>query len=129
MSARECTVYLINNTVYDLTLDSNNEYVDHGYFTENPPTTIPAGTTGHWKSNSDGFMTGTEGHVGYFINDDEWNDANDTPKNWVYVHWDDPYAGHNSYSTDVSDKDRYSCSQNGDISGNHSTMHFTLVSN
>jgi hypothetical protein len=53
-----------------------------------PPFTITAGETVTWQSESDGFMTGTEGSVRYGIG---------TNGGEFTLHWDNPFVGHNSY--------------------------------
>lgn len=47
-----------------------------------------------WMSESQGFMTGTEGNANFSL---------DSPNNpaQVFVSWDNPYAGSNSYSCSV----------------------------
>ncbi|MFD9130428.1 aegerolysin family protein [Kitasatospora sp. NPDC059571] len=61
-----------------------------------PPATITNSTWGVWQSESNGFMTGTEGKATYQLHKcvnpaDEYK--------WVSFHWDNPYAGSNSYDT------------------------------
>jgi len=55
---------------------------------EVPPSRVYTGTTWSWQSQSDGFMTGTEGSAVYTL---QGTSAN------VEIRWDNPYVGGNSY--------------------------------
>jgi hypothetical protein len=55
-----------------------------------PPTEISANSSVQWASESDGVMTGTEGHVSYQILDGRNSN--------FYFHWNNPYAS-NAYGT------------------------------
>ncbi len=120
MSARSVALSLKNETRYDLLLDSGNVVLNHGEFTTYPPSIIKAGQTGRWQSDSDGFMTGTEGHLGYFIQNGEGN------RNWVYIYWDDPYSGSNAQGSDLADKVHFSIRCVSGIGGNNANMDFVL---
>ena len=87
-AARSTLVHFHNLTESSLTLVDEN--LSHGVWTRDslPPDSISAQSqNASWQSESDGFMTGTEGHVNYHM------DAGD-----VYMHWDNPFAGDNSYA-------------------------------
>ncbi|MFJ5231429.1 hypothetical protein ACIQBJ_16210 [Kitasatospora sp. NPDC088391] len=59
-----------------------------------PPLTITNSTWGVWQSESNGFMTGTEGTATYQLKKCV-NPANNYK--WVKFHWDNPFRGSNSY--------------------------------
>lgn len=125
MSARSVKVILHNDTEFVLSIDSNNIVMNHGRMREgcNPPPYIDPGQSGSWTTESNGMMTGTEGHLGYFIHDEYWLNTH----NWVYIHWDNPYSGSNSCDTDVKDRNLYECDYNSAaIHGNDATMEFWL---
>jgi len=90
-AARSVTITLSNRTGY--TLSRANWVVDHGIWSTLPPETIANHTTVTWATESNGFLTGTEGHIYYWIGD---------TNQWVYLHWDNPYVGSNSYDQSVS---------------------------
>lgn len=113
MAARSVDVTFNNET--DSTMHRTYMKLDHGAWCENssPPETIAAHESGQWCSESDGFMTGTEGTVHYHL------DGEGTVK----VHWDNPYSGSNSY--------KYSAPKNFEIekdggSGDNARVTFTL---
>ncbi|MYQ48944.1 Crystal protein ET79 [Streptomyces sp. SID4985] len=68
--------------------------LSHGIWSENtlPPSLINPSDSGSWQSESDGFLTGTEGRATYTM----------SGGGTVSVGWDNPFSGHNSYSCDVS---------------------------
>ena len=77
--------------------------LDHGEWTRNmlPPEKIGAGalrspTTATWASESDGFMTGTEGSVVYELGDDP------STSGTVRFDWNNPYIGSNGYRVGLS---------------------------
>ena len=92
MPARSATVFVLNASGKDLNLVVQSQHLDHGEWSGNgmPPNTIPGMGFGRWESESDGFMTGTEGRVSYTM-------AGMGGNNQVQFHWDNPYAGSNTY--------------------------------
>ncbi len=114
MSSRSTTVKLINNT--PATLKLTNAKLSHGVWSQNmyPPETINGNSDGIWMSESDGFMTGTEGTVTYALPNGAGN---------VVIHWDNPYVGSNSYSDSVPSGYQISRSGGG---GDNATVTFTL---
>ena len=114
MSARSTTVKLQNTTDFTLTLI--NAELDHGIWSQNqyPPRTIGPKSEGSWMSESDGFMTGTEGSVTYQLSDSKGN---------VYIEWDNPYIGSNSYKHTAPAG--FEISQSGG-SGDNAVVTFTL---
>jgi hypothetical protein len=112
MASRSATVTFINNT--DLTLNLINAKLSHGVWTTNlyPPENIAAHSKATWESESDGFMTGTEGTVTY-----SGSAGNNT------VSWDVPYAGSNSYGSGAPSG--YTLTHSGG-SGDNASVTFTL---
>ena len=92
MAARSTKMTVRNLTRFPLV--HLGDHLDGGIWTEplRPPPRIPAGATMWWKSESDGVLTGTEGRATYAIGD------TGSQVNW---HWDNPYAGLNSYQQDI----------------------------
>ena len=72
-----------------------------------------------WESESQGFMTGTQGYVVYTMLDGSTT---------VTINWDNPYWGSNEYSIviDGLHKSNYSGSYDGG-SGDNATVNFTLA--
>lgn len=95
MSARSTVAKLQNNSGRTLYLDSTSIQLAHGEWVTYPPEKIPNGQTGQWQTDSDGFMTGTEGRLQYQFADDDGIEN-------VRVYWDNPYIGNNGYSITVS---------------------------
>lgn len=62
MAFRTFDVDFVNMTNSSMTVDSN---LDHGIFTNSlrPPATIGPGARVHWRAESNGIFTGTEGHL------------------------------------------------------------------
>jgi hypothetical protein len=87
MPARSTLMRVHNRTPH--TLRRTDANLDHGEWTEpnEPPGVISPGTTVFIESESDGVMTGAEGTIRY---------ASDGGGE-LYFHWDNPYAGRNSY--------------------------------
>lgn len=97
MAARSVDVYFENYLNYSLSLKQDSLKLDHGIWDVYPPQKIVQGDSGtpgkgHWKTESDGFATGTEGSCTY-----AFYDAAADQICYVNVHWDDPYAGSNEY--------------------------------
>lgn len=114
MASRSTTVKLINTT--SATLTRTNAKLSHGVWSQNmyPPKTINANGEGIWMSESDGFMTGTEGTVEYALPNGAGN---------IVIHWDNPYIGSNSYSDSAPSGYQISRSGGG---GDNATVTFTL---
>jgi hypothetical protein len=106
MAKRSTRVTLSNNTSYPL-MFLGSAGPCHGKWTEggwNPPDQIQSKEAGAWETQSDGFLTGTEGWVKYLI-------ATRDPRcaqQLVYIHWDNPFvwSGHtNPIDFQVSNSD------------------------
>lgn len=114
MSARSTTVTLQNTTSDTLTL--TNAHLDGGIWSQNqyPPATISGDSKGTWMSESDGFMTGTQGSVTYQLPESQGS---------IYIEWDNPYVGGNSYKHTAPAG--FEINQSGG-SGDNAVVTFTL---
>ncbi|KAK0647067.1 hypothetical protein B0T16DRAFT_414649, partial [Cercophora newfieldiana] len=90
------STYVTFKNYTDAYMVLQSAHLDHGMWTENkyPPEQIGAGGPENpvqvsWSSQSDGFMTGTEGYVMYRLQDMQTT---------MKVYWDNPYVGSNGYS-------------------------------
>ncbi|MFM2485255.1 aegerolysin family protein [Celerinatantimonas yamalensis] len=116
MASRSTVVKFQNET--DLTLTRSNAELPHGVWSSNmyPPETVEANSTVTWESESDGFMTGTEGTASY-------NESNIT----ITINWDNPFVGDNSYSCSSSDNTYTIHQESGTGGGDNATVTFTLT--
>ncbi|MGN6107956.1 MAG: aegerolysin family protein [Kofleriaceae bacterium] len=92
-AARSTIVKITNNSSATLFLGSAT--LSHGIWSDNmyPPQQIQPGASIQFASESQGFMTGTEGNALYTA-----IVLTDTSKNGsMSLHWDNPYAGSNAY--------------------------------
>jgi hypothetical protein len=92
MASRSVTVVVNNATVSDDMILLSSP-LSHGEWDVPPPPVIPAGVVTAWTSQSDGFLTGTQGTAQYQVGAD--------PSHVLTLEWDNPYAGSNSYSASV----------------------------
>jgi hypothetical protein len=106
MAKRSTRVTLSNNTNYTLSLLGATPC--HGIWTEpwRPPSQILPKTHGAWQSESEGFLTGTEGWVKYVIQNDDLrpgaqNDTQKCPQELVFIHWDNPFVWPSSPDLDT----------------------------
>lgn len=110
-SARSTSVSLYNGTA-DV-IYRNYSGLSHGVWDDStPPESVGHAATAYWGSHSSGFMTGTEGEARYQLAGGE-----------AVIHWNNPYAGGNSYSCSVPRG--YTCSWSGG-GGNNASVAFTL---
>ncbi|MEV7779493.1 aegerolysin family protein [Kitasatospora sp. NPDC088351] len=114
VQAKRSTHVTLNNNSGQL-LSRNGASLDWGIRSDNqlPTFNIMPGQSGSWQSESEGFMTGTEGEVSYLV----------AGAGNVVVHWNNPYYGSNSYSCTAPAN--YTCSRTGG-SGDNATVAFTL---
>ncbi|TFL07191.1 hypothetical protein BDV98DRAFT_557421 [Pterulicium gracile] len=96
--------------------------LDHGIWTDDslPPENIAmGGVTVSWESESDGFMTGTEGSVVYTFPDGQTT---------ITIYWDNPWATGNVYSVTLSGplSSQYSGTYTGG-SDDNATVEVTLA--
>lgn len=89
MAARSTHVTL-ENKAGRFNLRLKNAGLDDGVWKIQPPQII--GDRGEWESESDGFLTGTEGRVAYALEDVDGNHLGD-----LALHWNNPFVGSNSY--------------------------------
>ena len=95
MAARSTEINFFNGTFHTLTKIADD--LSHGEWTTPPPNVIPPQTNVTWESESNGFLTGTEGTVTYQISDDLGDLGGVPPPFEVHLHWDNPFIGSNSY--------------------------------
>jgi hypothetical protein len=95
-AARSVQINFNNQTAEALILPPNGASLSGGEWSagQAPPSSISPNSQVVWQSESDGFMTGTEGSAVYVF---QANAANS-----VTVAWDNPYAGSNTYSAVVN---------------------------
>lgn len=119
-AARSTQVSVVNWTGCQLRLQ--NTWLDHGIWTSAPDAIVNDGNTGRWQSESNGFMTGTEGHVIY----DAENCGNPALNGKrVQLHWNNPYVGSNSYDSAGSDP-MFRFAMSGG-SGNNAAVYWTIT--
>lgn len=94
MAAR--TVHCFLNNLTDETLTLDNENLEWGEYTEPwfVPGTIAPKSVGQWRTESDGFMTGTEGRARFSISSGEGTE-------FIDVWWDNPFIGGNKSSIGI----------------------------
>lgn len=80
----------------DETLELESEHLDFGIYTGSwtPPKTIAARGVGEWRTESDGFMQGTEGRARYRVPSGEGSE-------FIDLWWDNPFYGGNKSSLDI----------------------------
>jgi hypothetical protein len=117
-AVRSTTVLLINSTGCDLNLAGYA--LAHGIWTMEPPQYIDPGTQVSWASESNGFMTGTEGYA-RFTTSDCANPA--LRRKVVRVHWANPFLGSSSYDSAETDP-AFTVPYNGGT-GNKTSVTFT----
>jgi len=121
-------VTLVNNTQNTM-LIKVGEDLAHGEWRIEPPDNIGPGSQVTWESQSNGFLTGTEGWVRYYpVDANSDNVAIPSPvpdSDTIYVYWDNPFVGSNSYNTTATDP--YQVTQQGDGHGDNTDVGFTLA--
>ncbi|MEU1077315.1 Crystal protein ET79 [Streptomyces sp. NPDC005878] len=99
----------VRSTAVNLLNDSGRALVrtgaslSHGVWSDNslPASLINPGASGSWKSESSGFMTGTEGRASYMMSEG----------GIVSISWNNPFSGGNSYTCNVPTG--FACDQSG----------------
>jgi hypothetical protein len=114
MASRSTLVILQNQTGSDLQL--THAELSGGVWTTDmyPPADAPAKGSGKWESESNGFMTGTEGSVTYYLQG----------AGSVVIGWDNPFSGSNGYQSSCP-KGFTLTHTGGD--GNNATVTYTLA--
>lgn len=97
-AARSTQIKFHNGTGCQLNLQSYG--LDHGIWSQEPPATVHNTGDVSWQSESNGFMTGTEGSVTYKTSNCEEGWRNDRT---IRLHWNNPYVGSNGRDTDGTD--------------------------
>ncbi|MBA1158264.1 hypothetical protein [Microvirga mediterraneensis] len=94
MAARSVHCFFKNLT--DETLVRESEHLDHGIYTDPwfPPQTVAPKAVGEWRTESDGFMTGTEGRARYRI-------SSGAGTEFIDLWWDNPFIGGNESSIKI----------------------------
>lgn len=92
-AARSTIVKVQNKSKATLFLGSAT--LSHGIWSDNmyPPQQIQPGASVQWASESQGFMTGTQGNALYTA----INLQNAVQNGPISLSWDNPYAGSNAY--------------------------------
>ncbi len=89
MAARSVTC-IVKNESKQHNLVLCEAALDHGIWSASPPPDrIPFGTETTWGAESDGFMTGTEGHATYSVGDTGAE---------LVIYWDNPFVGANTFT-------------------------------
>ena len=122
-AARSVSVTFRNQTNY--TLHNRTYQVMSGIWTLHPPEYISPGQEVYWRTESNGFMTGTSGMVFYDI---YWGGNYDK---YFTIAWYDPYVGSNTYKiggTALGAFGGFHIVRSGG-SGNNAQVTFTLLPN
>jgi hypothetical protein len=123
MAARSVLVNLQNQTTQTLT--RMNFGLRGGIWSSGPngqmvpPEQIPPQKNSTWQSESNGFMTGTEGFADYEIG------SGGDPKQIVSLIWKNPFRSKNSYPSSISIPNNYRLEKT-DGQGNNAAVTFTL---
>ncbi|WP_392895017.1 Crystal protein ET79 [Streptomyces sp. LN699] len=112
-AARSTHVTLQNRTPNEMVRTSSS--LSHGTWSDNmvPPDRVFPMSNGTWQSESNGFMTGTQGSAVYNM----YEVGN------VAIHWNNPYSGSNKYACDVPSG--FTCRQDGG-GGDNAAVTFTV---
>ncbi|MCC8379646.1 MULTISPECIES: aegerolysin family protein [unclassified Xenorhabdus] len=115
-SARSADITIYNKTNKTLRISSMELF--HGQWAHEPPYNIFSNSSGYFRSESNGFLTGTEGIVEYKFRD---NSSTFT------IHWDIPYLWilSNSYEINSSSAS-YKISREGGDHGNNVHVKITI---
>ncbi|WP_328954278.1 aegerolysin family protein [Kitasatospora purpeofusca] len=121
-AARSTQVSLVNWSSCELRLQ--NSWLDHGVWSDGlaPAAVISDGSSARWQSESNGFLTGTEGHVIYDAFNCQVSVLNGKR---VQLHWNNPYAGSNSYDSFGSDPNFRFGRNGGD--GNNASVYWQIM--
>ncbi|SOB78787.1 hypothetical protein [Streptomyces sp. 1331.2] len=114
-AARSTTVHLTNGS--GCTLQRTDYSLAHGIWSPGmePSPTVGNGWGAVFASESNGFLTGTEGTVTYRAYDCEegWRNGRT-----VVLHWANPYAGSNSYDEAGTDLGAFRTTREGGTGNN-----------
>ncbi|MER2471893.1 toxin [Photorhabdus laumondii] len=123
-AARSVICIVENYSSKKLSLNQSSLNLSHGIWDSYPPTRINKSTNqgpgyAKWETESDGFMTGTQGRCAYQFYDDNIGDIFN-----IYISWDDPYIGNDSFGIST-DSDVISVKYNS-ADGNNATVTYTI---
>lgn len=104
MAHRSATITIINFT--ELELKRTKEYLSHGIWTTNelPPETISSLSDISFESESNGFLTGTQGSATYSC-----------PEGDFVFNWDVPWDGSNEFSRTFPDSYKVKQTASGNL--------------
>ncbi|MEV7186605.1 hypothetical protein [Kitasatospora sp. NPDC093102] len=109
-AARSTAIHLHNGT--GCTLYRTDYSLAHGIWTQGqePPQTLGNTNDFTFQSESNGFMTGTEGTVTFrgYNCEDGWREGKA-----VVLHWANPYVGSNSYDDNGTDRGIFRTTREG----------------
>lgn len=128
MPSRITYVAFLNDT-HNTLLIKVSQGLSHGEWGVEPPDRMtPGAQIYQWESHSDGFLTGTEGWVRYYpvaITSDNIVIPSPVPDSeTLYIHWDNPFEGSNSY--DTSAPYPYQLTQEGNQEGDQAAVEYHL---
>ncbi|MBB4893226.1 hypothetical protein FHS39_002257 [Streptomyces olivoverticillatus] len=98
LAARSTQVQFHNGT--GCTLTRADYGLAHGIWSQEPPAVVYNTGDVSWQSESNGFMTGTEGSITFTTSNCEEGWRNGRA---IRFHWDNPFAGSNGYDTNGTD--------------------------
>ncbi|PHM69655.1 aegerolysin family protein [Xenorhabdus sp. KJ12.1] len=113
-SARSTDITIYNNTSKTLTISSME--LLHGQWAHKPPYNIFPNGSGYFRSESNGFLTGTEGIAKYRLRDNS---------SMFTINWDIPYWGFVSYEINSSSP-FYKISREGGDHGDNVHVKITI---
>jgi hypothetical protein len=116
-SSRSCGILFRNTSNRKLYVTGSG--LSHGVWTTKAPipTEIPAGKLVAWMSESQGFMTGTQGWANFsFDPHTEWD---------VNINWNVPYVGQNSYDAKINNNSDFRITPRGG-QGDNATFNITF---
>ena len=111
-SARTVTILVVNST--SSPLNCGTAVLDGGEWASYPPDVTAAGATGRWRTQSNGFATGTEGNATLNIGATSAS---------VTIRWSNPYWGKSAYTCEAPSG--YTCSVST-VTGSAATVTATV---
>jgi hypothetical protein len=127
VAARSIRVNFVNKTRIPEALVLTEHELEHGRWVFKPSDFVGDGD--FWESESNGFLTGTEGRVKYLV-----RTADLRTKLELHLHWNNPFVGDNSYDATVRprgdvDPDGFSVGYFGPTRGdNNAEVTFVVLS-
>ncbi|WP_329404179.1 aegerolysin family protein [Streptomyces melanogenes] len=118
-AARSTDVTVENSTGCELR--HYDSWLSHGIWNRDPASTaglVRDGQSAGWGSESNGFLTGTEGRAVFVTQNCAATNLN---RKVLHLHWDNPFSGSNSYDTNMSDAQCLVADRSGG-SGNNASV-------